>query len=82
MLERRSDFFVSNPLSFEVGVRGTELKGRFQQHSVLWEGDGYYRAANAASDPALVARVRDAFAALLAGGRVKTLFDRALAQGE
>jgi polar amino acid transport system substrate-binding protein len=83
VLEGRSDFFVSNPLRFAAGVRGTELEGRFQQHSVLWEGDGYYLAANTASDPALVARVQDAFAALLAGGRVKTLFDRALArQGE
>jgi polar amino acid transport system substrate-binding protein len=82
VLEGRSDFFVSNPLRFVEGVRGTELEGRFQQHSLLWEGDGYYLAANTASDPTLVARVRDAFAALLAGGRVKTLFDRALAQGE
>jgi polar amino acid transport system substrate-binding protein len=83
VLEGRSDFFVSNPLRFDAGVRGTELEGRFQQHSVLWEGDGYYLAANTASDPALVARVRDAFATLLASGRVKTLFDRALArQGE
>jgi polar amino acid transport system substrate-binding protein len=83
VLEGRSDFFVSNPLRFEAGVRGTELEGRFQQHSVLWEGDGYYLAANTASDPALVGRVREAFAALVAGGRVKTLFDRALArQGE
>jgi polar amino acid transport system substrate-binding protein len=83
VLERRSDFLVSNPLRFEAGVRGTPLAGRFQQHSVLWEGDGYYLAANTASDPALVARVRGAFAALDAGGRVKSLFDRALArQGE
>jgi len=83
VLEGRSDFFVSNPLRFEAGVRGTELDGRFQQHSVLWEGDGYYLAANTASDPALVGRVREAFAALHASGRIKALFDRALArQGE
>jgi len=82
VLEGRSDFFVSNPLRFEAGVRGTELEGRFQQHSVLWEGDGYYLAANSGSDSAVVARVRDAFAALHASGKVKTLFDRALAQGE
>jgi polar amino acid transport system substrate-binding protein len=80
VLEGRSDFFVSNPLRFEAGVRGTELEGRFQQHSVLWEGDGYYLAANTASDASIVARVRDAFAALHASGTVKTLFDRALAR--
>ena len=82
VLEGRSDFFVSNPLRFDIGVRGTPLEGRFQQHSVLWEGDGYYLAANTGSDSGLVARVRDAFAALHASGKVKTLFDRALAQGE
>jgi polar amino acid transport system substrate-binding protein len=82
VLEGRSDFFVSNPLRFEAGVRGTELEGRFQQHSVLWEGDGYYLAANSGSDAAIVGRVKDAFAALTASGTVKTLFDRALAQAE
>lgn len=82
VLEGRSDFFVSNPLRLEAGVRGTELEGRFQQHSVLLEGDGYYLAANATSDAGVLGRVKDAFAALNASGTVKTLFDRALAQGE
>jgi len=82
VLEGRSDFFLSNPLRFSEGVRGTEFEGRFVQHSVLWEGDGYYLAANTASDAALVSRVRNAFAALQASGRIKTLFDRALAGRE
>lgn len=82
VLEGRSDFFVSNPLRFEHGARGTELEGRFRQHSVLWEGDGYYLAANPASDQALVGRVRDAFGVLQANGSLKALFERALPAGE
>jgi polar amino acid transport system substrate-binding protein len=80
VLEGRSDFFVSNPLSFEHRSAGTDLEGRFRQHSVLWEGDGYYLAANLATDPALVERVRDAFAALQAQGALKAVFERALAR--
>jgi polar amino acid transport system substrate-binding protein len=80
VLEGRSDFFVSNPLSFEHRSIGTDLEGRFQQHSVLWEGDGYYLAANLGSDPALVERVRDAFTALQAQGALKAVFERALAR--
>jgi ABC-type amino acid transport substrate-binding protein len=78
VLEGRSDFFVSNPYAFEYGAAGTAHEGRFSRHSVLWEGDGYYLAANPRSDPAIVARVRDAFAALRASGALKALFDRAL----
>ena len=78
VLEGRSDFFVSNPLSFEHRSVGTDLEGLFQQHSVLWEGDGYYLAANPASDQALVGSVRDAFAALQANGALKAVFERAL----
>jgi polar amino acid transport system substrate-binding protein len=81
VLEGRSDFFVSNPLRFEHGARGTELEGRFREHSVLWEGDGYYLAANPASDPALLARVHDAFAALQVNGSIKALFERARSGG-
>ncbi len=80
VLEGRSDFFVSNPLSFEHRASGTDLEGRFRQHSILWEGDGYYLAANLASDPALLARVRDAFAALQAEGALQAVFDQALAR--
>jgi polar amino acid transport system substrate-binding protein len=80
VLEGRSDFFVSNPLSFEHRSAGTDLEGRFQLHSVLWAGDGYYLAANLATDPALVERVRDAFAALQAQGALKAVFERALAR--
>jgi len=80
VLEGRSDFFVSNPLRFEFGARGTDLEGRFQEHSVLWQGDGYYLAANPASDPALVARVREAYASLQAEGSLQPLFERALAR--
>jgi len=78
VLEGRSDFFVSNPHRFEYGARNTELEGRFRQHSMLWEGDGYYLAANPTSDPQLLGRVRDAFAELQAGGTLKALFERAL----
>jgi polar amino acid transport system substrate-binding protein len=78
VLERRSDFFVSNPLSFEHRSIGTDLEGRFRQHSILWQGDGYYLAANLASDPALVGRVRDAFAALQGNGALKAVFERAI----
>ena len=80
VLEGRSDFFVSNPLSFEHRSIGTDLEGLFRQHSVLWEGDGYYLAANLDSDQALVGRVRDAFAALQAQGALKAVFERALAR--
>jgi len=78
VLAGRSDFFVSNPLRLSYGQRGTALAGRFREHSVLWEGDGYYLAANPASDPALIGRVRDAFAALEGQGRLKTVFDAGL----
>lgn len=74
----RSDFFVSNPLRLEYGSRGNELEGRFSEHSVLWEGDGYYLAANPASDPSLLEGVRDAFRTLDASGRLKAVFDAAL----
>ncbi len=80
VVEGRSDFFVSNPLRFEHSSKGTNLEGRFQLHSVLWEGDGYYLAANLATDPALLSRVRDAFAALQANGALKAVFERTLAR--
>jgi hypothetical protein len=47
---------------------------------VLLEGDGYYLAVNPRSDPALVGRVRDAFATLQAQGALKAAFERALAR--
>jgi polar amino acid transport system substrate-binding protein len=78
VLAGRSDFFVSNPYRFEYGARGTALEGRFRQHSMLWEGDGYYLAANPGSDPVLVGRVRKAFAELAAEGRLQALLDAAL----
>jgi polar amino acid transport system substrate-binding protein len=78
VLEGRSDFFVSNPYREEFTVRGTPLEGRFRQHSVIWEGDGYYLAANPRSDAALVARVRKAFVALESSGAVKTILARTL----
>jgi polar amino acid transport system substrate-binding protein len=78
VLEGRSDFFVSNPYRFEYGSNGTELEGRFRLHSMLWEGDGYYLAANRSSDPDLVGRVRAAFAAAAADGTLKRVFDAAL----
>jgi polar amino acid transport system substrate-binding protein len=78
VLEGRSDFFVSNPERVAYGMRGTLLEGRFQQHSLLWEGDGYYLAAHPASDRALIGRVRDAFAALAARNAIKELFAQAL----
>jgi polar amino acid transport system substrate-binding protein len=80
VLEGRSDFFVSNPLRFAYGERGTDLEGRFQEHSVLWQGDGYYLAANPASNPELIARVREAYASLQAEGSLQPLFERALAR--
>lgn len=78
--EGRSDFFVSNPLRLEYGTRGNALEGRFAAHSVLWEGDGYYLAANPRSDRELLERVRQAFAALEASGTVAATFDAALAK--
>jgi polar amino acid transport system substrate-binding protein len=80
VLEGRSDFFVSNPYRFEYGSRGTELEGRFRLHSMLWEGDGYYLAANRSSDPELVGRVRAAFSAMAADGTLKRVFEAALAR--
>jgi polar amino acid transport system substrate-binding protein len=78
--EGRSDFFVSNPERMQHTVKGTPLEDRFRQHSVLWEGDGYYLAANPASDRALVGRVREAFGSLAASGALKGIFARALAK--
>jgi len=78
VLAGRSDFFVSNPLRLEYGSRGNPLEGRFREHSVLWEGDGYYLAANPASDPALLDRVRAAWSALEARGRLRAVFDAGL----
>jgi polar amino acid transport system substrate-binding protein len=78
VLEGRSDFFVSNPYREEYAVRGTPMEGRFRQHSVIWEGDGYYLAANPRSDAALVRRVRDAFLALESSGAVKRILGRTL----
>jgi polar amino acid transport system substrate-binding protein len=78
VLEGRSDFFVSNPYRQEYAVRGTPLEGRFRQHSVIWEGDGYYLAANPRSDAALITRVRDAFAVLESSGEVKKILARSL----
>jgi polar amino acid transport system substrate-binding protein len=80
VLEGRSDFFVSNPDRMEYGLRGTPLEGRFAQHSIIWEGDGYYLAANPASDPALLARVGRAFASLSARGELERVFTAALAE--
>jgi polar amino acid transport system substrate-binding protein len=80
VLEGRSDFFVSNPERLQYATKGTPLEGRFRQHSVLWEGDGYYLAANPASDPALVGRVREAFGSLAAQGALKGIFARAMAK--
>jgi polar amino acid transport system substrate-binding protein len=76
--EGRSDFFVSNPVAFEYNSRGTDLEGRFVEHSVLLQGGGYYLAANPATDPALLERVRKSFAALAADGTVEQVFTRAL----
>jgi polar amino acid transport system substrate-binding protein len=76
--EGRSDFFVSNPVAFEHASRGTDLEGRFAEHSVLLQGGGYYLAAHPATDPALLERVRASFAALAADGTVEELFTRAL----
>jgi polar amino acid transport system substrate-binding protein len=78
VLEGRSDFFVSNPYRQEYTVRGTPLGNRFRLHSVIWEGDGYYLAANPRSDGALVARVQQAFAALESSGEVKAILARTL----
>lgn len=78
VLEGRSDFFVSNPDRMQYGVKGTPFEGRFRLHSMLWEGDGYYLAANPASDVALVGRVREAFDSMVASGALKGLFARAL----
>ena len=80
VVEGRSDFFVSNPDRMRYAVHGTPLEARFAQHSVIWEGDGYYLAANPASDPALVARLVETFAAMLAAGEIQDLFARAMAQ--
>ena len=80
VLEGRSDFFVSNPERLQYTVKGTPLEGRFRRHSMLWEGDGYYLAANPASDLALVGRVREAFGSLAASGALKGLFARALSK--
>jgi polar amino acid transport system substrate-binding protein len=78
--EGRSDFFVSNPYRMEYGLKGTPLEGRFVQHSIVWQGDGYYLAANPASDPHLLSRVGTAFAAMSASGRLRQLFEQSLRQ--
>lgn len=78
VIEGRSDFFVSNPYRQEYAVRGTPLEGRFRQHSVIWEGDGYYLAANPRSDAALLARVRSAFVGLESSGTLKSILARTL----
>jgi polar amino acid transport system substrate-binding protein len=78
VLEGRSDFFVSNPSREEFAVRGTPFEGRFRQHSVIWEGDGYYLAANPRSDAALVARVRTAFRSLESSGALQRILARTL----
>jgi polar amino acid transport system substrate-binding protein len=78
VLEGRSDFFVSNPYRQEFAIRGTPLEGRFRQHSIIWEGDGYYLAANPRSDAALLGRVRQAFAVLESSGEVKRILARTL----
>jgi len=82
VVEGRSDFFVSNPDRMRFAVRGTPLQGRFAQHSVIWEGDGYYLAANPSSSPELLARISAAFSDLEASGELKQIFDRALAEAE
>jgi len=73
VLAGRSDFFVSNPYRFRYLAAGAELAGRFKRHSLITAGDGYYLAANPASDPALVARVRKAFESLRASGALRRI---------
>ena len=80
VLEGRSGFATTKSERMLHAVKGTPLEDRFRQHSVLWEGDGYYLAANPASDLALVGRVREAFGSLAASGALKGLFARALSK--
>jgi polar amino acid transport system substrate-binding protein len=78
VLAGRSDLFVCNPHTFQWKVHGTSLEGRFERHSVIWEGDGYYLAANPSSDPELVVRVRKAFGDLSARGALRRIFECSL----
>jgi polar amino acid transport system substrate-binding protein len=78
VLAGRSDFFVSNPYRFQYQMKGSELRGRFRLHSTIPGGEGYYLAANRSSDPALVARVHEAFATLAARGVLRRILAASL----